>query len=124
MRGPTGRFGPRDRLLRAAEFRTVGERGRRAADSWFVVLVHERERAPLSSRVRLGVTVSRKVGEAVVRNRVKRCIREWFRRARAAMRPGIDLVVIARRGAVGQPLAERDASLCRLAWAAGAGAAE
>jgi ribonuclease P protein component len=123
MPGPTGRFGSRDRLLRAVEFRIVGERGRRAADAWFVVLVHERERAPLSPRVRLGVTVSRKVGHAVVRNGVKRRIREWFRSGRAAMRPGIDLLVIARRGAVGRVAAELDAALCRLARAAGAEAA-
>lgn len=45
---------------------------------------------------RLGVTVSRKVGNAVVRNRVKRRIREWFRREGAQQAPGLDLVVIAR----------------------------
>jgi len=122
MAGPTGRFGPGDRLLRAAEFRTVGELGRRAADGWFVVLVHDRAPGSLSSRVRLGVTVSRKVGGAVVRNRVKRGVREWFRSARAAMRPEIDLVVIARRAAAGRRHAEVDAALCQLARAAGAGA--
>jgi ribonuclease P protein component len=44
---------------------------------------------------RLGITVSRRVGGAVVRTRVKRCVREWFRRA-TALPPGKDLVVIAR----------------------------
>ncbi len=50
---------------------------------------------------RLGVTVSRRVGNAVVRNRLKRRIREWFRRKRRALPEGLDLVVIGRRGAVG-----------------------
>jgi ribonuclease P protein component len=48
---------------------------------------------------RLGVTVSRKVGNAVVRNRVKRRIREWFRRDRSSIGPGFDILVIARPAA-------------------------
>lgn len=47
---------------------------------------------------RLGITVSRKVGNAVVRNYIKRNIREWFRGARAIVED-CDLVVIARRDA-------------------------
>jgi ribonuclease P protein component len=49
--------------------------------------------------VRLGITVSRQVGGAVVRNRLKRWIREWFREVRGGLVQGTDLVVIARRGA-------------------------
>jgi len=48
---------------------------------------------------RLGVSVSRRVGGAVVRNRWKRVLREVFRRGRSDLPPGLDLVVIARRGA-------------------------
>lgn len=47
----------------------------------------------------MGLTVSRRVGGAVVRNRVKRRIREWFRGNREILPEGLDLVVIARRGA-------------------------
>lgn len=48
----------------------------------------------------LGITASRKVGSAVVRNRVKRAVREWFRtQARSIEGQDLDLVVIARRGA-------------------------
>ena len=43
--------------------------------------------------------MSKKVGNAVVRNRVKRAIREWFRASRGDMRDSVDLVVSARRGA-------------------------
>jgi ribonuclease P protein component len=49
-------------------------------------------------RNRLGLTVSRKVGNAVVRNQIKRRIREWFRRHRNEFPKG-DLVVIARPSA-------------------------
>ncbi len=46
---------------------------------------------------RLGLSVSRKVGPAVIRNRWKRLIREAFRLERAALPVGVDLVVIPRR---------------------------
>jgi ribonuclease P protein component len=45
---------------------------------------------------RLGLSVSRKVGGAVARNRVKRLVREAFRTSAAALPPGLDLVVVAR----------------------------
>ena len=51
-------------------------------------------------RSRLGVTVSRRIGNAVIRNRVKRRVREIFRgRIRDTLNPGTSLVVIARAGA-------------------------
>jgi len=90
------------------------------ADACFVLLVRLRGERSSSERVRLGVTVSRKVGRAVVRNRVKRRVREWFREARGGMRPGIDLVVIGRRPAAGRTARELDGALDQLARAAGA----
>jgi ribonuclease P protein component len=45
------------------------------------------------------VTASRKLGRAIVRNRVKRRIREWFRCFREEFEEGVDIVVIARPGA-------------------------
>lgn len=52
-----------------------------------------------AGRARLGLTVSRRVGNAVARNRVKRRVREWFRREQGRLSPGRDYVVIARPGA-------------------------
>lgn len=49
---------------------------------------------------RLGITVSRRVGGAVQRNRVKRQVREWFRHERGRLATGQELVVIGRREAV------------------------
>lgn len=62
------------------------------------MLVSRRE-AGDATRARLGITASRKVGGAVKRNRVKRRVREWFRRGQGGLAPELDLVVIARRGA-------------------------
>jgi ribonuclease P protein component len=94
--GRTGRFTRDDRLRRSREFQHVTRNGRRAASNAYVVLMGEPRGA---SRRRLGLTVSRKVGNAVVRNQVKRRVREWFRRERGALAEG-DWVVIARRPAV------------------------
>ncbi len=48
---------------------------------------------------RLGITVSAKVGKAVVRNRIKRRLREFFRRHRREIPLHQDVVIIARKGA-------------------------
>lgn len=49
---------------------------------------------------RLGLSVSRKVGGAVVRNRWKRLLREAFRLSRRDLPPGVDLVIVPRQGVV------------------------
>ena len=48
---------------------------------------------------RLGITVTRKVGKAVARNRIKRLVREVFRRQHQHLRAGLDMVWIAKRSA-------------------------
>jgi ribonuclease P protein component len=58
---------------------------------------------------RLGLTVSRKVGGAVRRNRVKRMLREVFRYNRAALAPHLDLVVLAKPGIHARALADLQA---------------
>jgi len=77
----------------------VARLGQRMTTEHFVVLLARREPETSADQPRLGVTVSRRVGNAVVRNRVKRGIREWFRRSQRLLAPRVDLVVIARQGA-------------------------
>jgi ribonuclease P protein component len=115
MPDPTGPFRRSDRLLRSSEYKRVGREGLRVAEPAFVLLVSARGCSANAPSQRLGITVSRKVGGAVVRNRVKRRVREWFRRSRHELRSEIEIVVIGRTGAAG--LSDRDTKgiLCRLA---------
>jgi ribonuclease P protein component len=82
------------RLRVRREFLAVQERGRKLhAGDYVVVATPNAAGGP-----RLGVTVSSRVGNAVIRNRVKRWVREAFR-ARASEMPSMDVVVIARSSA-------------------------
>jgi ribonuclease P protein component len=93
----TGGFRRAERLRRSWEFRRASRIGERKATRHFVVLVAPS--AGAGETRRLGLTVSRRVGNAVTRNRVKRGIREWFRRERERLPVGADIVVIAREPA-------------------------
>ena len=90
-------FSPTDRLHNSAEFRYLQRQGARGESRHFVLYAG---RFPGDGKARLGVTVSKRVGIAVIRNRVKRRVREAYRlMLRAMLKPGISLVVIARPGA-------------------------
>lgn len=65
----------------------------------FVLLISDQRESSAGGRAKLGITVSRRVGNAVVRARVKRRIREWFRRNRDRTPMRRDIVVIARPAA-------------------------
>jgi ribonuclease P protein component len=90
--------GRRGRISRSRDFDAVYRRGRSAAGRHLVVYVFPREEANDVSPARLGLSVSRKVGDAVTRNRVKRVLREQFARHASQLPPGVDVVVIARPG--------------------------
>ncbi len=88
------RFGKAARILRRREFLAVQQRGERLYAGKLVVLAL---RAGGESP-RIGITVPGKVANAVIRNRIKRWVREAYRGVAADL-PPVDLVVIARSGA-------------------------
>ncbi len=86
------RFPKRYRMRTMADFRRVFQNHCAAREGPLTVLV-----APNGlDHPRLGVSVSKKLGKAVARNRWKRLIREAFRLSRQRLPPGVDLMVLAR----------------------------
>ena len=114
----TGPFPRAERIRRSREFRALSRRGIRRAGRDFVVLSDDVDSTVVSAR--LGVTVSRRVGNAVVRNRIKRRIREWFRQVGRERVVGRDIVVIARPGAARLDAAASFAQLDELTASSGA----
>jgi len=82
------------RLARDQDFQRVFENRRSVADDWLILYACFNQ----LGYSRVGLTVSRKVGNAVVRNRWKRMIREAFRRRRHEVPVGVDFVVLPKRG--------------------------
>jgi ribonuclease P protein component len=87
------------RLRRRADFLKAAA-GSRAPAAPFVLQAVQREE---DGSARIGFTVSRKVGSAVERNRVRRRLREIVKRSEALLRPGYDYVVVGRRRALEAP---------------------
>ena len=118
-----------ERVRTRTDFARAQRSGRRAAAGHVVVLQFRRP-APCdgtfespNDRPRLGIVASRRIGCAVVRNRAKRCVREWFRRRKHELPRSVDLLVILKPGvaelraaALG---AELDAAVAELGGGAG-----
>ena len=83
------------RLLRRRDFLAVQRRGVRIHGRYLVAILSRSSAATF----RLGITASKKVGNAVERNRVKRLLRENFRRRFRDWPDGYDMVLIARKSA-------------------------
>jgi ribonuclease P protein component len=85
------RFPKQSRLLRMCEFKRVFDARNSASDAWLVLYGAASE----LGRPRMGLTVSRRAGNAVVRNRWKRLLREAFRTTPGNL-PPLDVVCVVR----------------------------
>ena len=117
-----------ERLKRRTDFRAIAQTGARAPAKAFVLQALRRDEqgqefSKESGNVRIGFTVSRQVGNAVERNRVRRRLREMVRgKPATAFTPGYDYVLIGRRTALTCPFGdmarELDGALRRVATGA------
>lgn len=97
---------PRRRLSRSGDFDRVYRDGRSRGNRFLVLYSFQRGDEPAGGEARLGVSVGRRVGGAVQRNRVKRAIRESFWELAGELPAGHDYVIVARPGVEG--LVERE----------------
>src|SRR5918999_4980828 len=94
--GDSEKFPKSARLRKRPEFLRLSHTGRKIHSAHFVIVSGKNQRG----ESRLGITVSSKVGNAVLRNRIKRSVREFFRRRRHELAGGEDILVIAKKSAV------------------------
>ena len=87
------RFRKGERILRRGDFLRVQRLGHKVQTPSFVIMLLPAE------QTRLGITVTRKTAGAVGRNRIKRLVREVYRRNRPLFPERCELVLLARRGA-------------------------
>ncbi|SFM12419.1 ribonuclease P protein component [Salibacterium qingdaonense] len=88
------------RIKKNHEFSRIFEKGRSSANRQFVIYVMDNSR---NDYYRTGLTVSRKMGNAVTRNRIKRLLREVLRDIDSQIEVGRDYIIIARK-----PVADMD----------------
>ncbi len=85
-------FTKADRLLKRREFIALANSGRRIQNEYFIAVFSP----GCHGRSRLGITVTKKVGGAVKRNRIKRLVREFFRLNRQSLSGEWDINIIAK----------------------------
>ena len=100
------------RLRRRDEFVRVQSTGRKLHGRHFLALVAP-SAAPPASSGRVGLTVTKRIGNAVTRNRIKRSAREWLRR-HGWVPAGTDVVFVAKETAAAQDGADLGADLGRI----------
>ena len=97
-------------LKKNKDFQHVYKKGKSYANTYLVMYVAENG----ISGNRLGISVSKKVGNSVVRHRLTRLIRESYRLSEEHFRSGFDIIVIARTGAKGRSYFEIESALTHL----------
>lgn len=84
-----------ERLRRKRDFEIIAKEGIRKHTKNFLIIARKNDQG----FSRLGAVASKKVGKAVERNRVKRLMREFFRRNKDKLPPSTDYVIVGKKGA-------------------------
>ena len=100
-----------DSIKKNEEFREIYHSGKSYANKYLVMYVKKSE----SETGRLGISVSKKVGNSVVRHRIARLIRESYRLNESKFHSGWDVIVVARQGAKGRNYFEINSAMLHLA---------
>lgn len=98
-------------LKKNEQFRFVYKYGKSYANKYFVMYVKENG----LEKNRVGISVSKKVGNSVVRHRVKRLLKESYRLHESVFNSGLDIVIVARASAAGISYEETESALLHLA---------
>lgn len=88
------------RIKKNKEFQNAFKGGKSWANRQFIIYILKKPEQP---KFRIGLSVSKKVGNSVMRNRIKRCIRQVFLELKSEIKTGQDYVIIARK-----PVSEMD----------------
>lgn len=92
------------------DFREIYSTGKSLANKYLIMYVKRNN----SNRNRIGISVSKKVGNSVVRHRITRLIRESYRLSEDSFLSGLDIIVVARAGAKGKDYSEIESALLHL----------
>ena len=98
-------------LKKNHQFQFVYKNGKSYANKYLVMYVKENG----TERNRIGISVSKKVGNSVVRHRVTRLVRESYRLHEAVFNSGLDIVIVARPSAASVGYEEIESALLHLA---------
>lgn len=88
------KFSKRERILRPGEFRELYRKGKRYSVGEFLLFVKAGDQGP----ARIGFSVSKRIGSATTRNRIKRYLREVFRTHKGELKPDLKMAIVARPG--------------------------
>lgn len=101
----------KNRIKKNEDFQKVFKQGKSMANRQFVIYMLNQ---PEEKEFRLGLSVSKKIGNAVTRNRVKRLVRQVFLEEKDSLKTGMDFIVIARKPASEMDYHEVKSSLLHL----------
>ena len=101
-KGENQNFPKERRILKRSDFVRLSQLNRKVSNRHFIAFYN----TGATRRTRLGITVTKKVGNAVARNQIKRYVREFFRRQKNLIKSGFDINVVAKTQASGIPSKE------------------